>query len=767
MTKRKSKSPRRGKKSSSNKLGKAFYGKLAVVLLLIGGVTLAYLDALVRSKFEGRKWALPAHVFARPLELYEGLSITPDQLVFELRQLGYIPVQQLSGRGQFAREGNRFDIYTRGFSFSDGEEKSRVLQLSIDDGMVMDLDAYGDVLVRLEPAKIGGIYPGHGEDRRLVRLQEVPELLYGTLLAVEDRHFWEHWGLSPRSIARAALANLKAGRTVQGGSTVTQQLVKNFYLTQERSLTRKAIEAAMAVLLELHYSKEEILETYLNEVYLGQRGRRGVHGFGLASEHYFQRPLSELQPHQFALLVGGVKGASYYNPWRHPERAKARRNLVIDAMEKEGLLSKADASQQKQQPLKLRKPSQVATTGYPAYIDLVKRQLRRDYREEDLRSEGLRIFTAFDPWVQYQAEQSLSKHLQAIDPSKNLQGAMVVASVEGGEVQAVVGDRNPRYPGFNRAIDAVRQVGSLIKPAIYLTGFEQGYHLASPLDDSPVSYSMDEGSGRPDSLWQPKNFDNKSLGRISYLDALAKSRNQASARLGMELGVGNVLYTVERLGVTRYLPRYPSVLLGTSGLSPLEVTGLYHTIAAGGFHSPLKSIRSVVDHHDSPLSRYPLTVEQRIDPASIHQLQFALQWVMRNGTGNVAYRSLPKTVSVAGKTGTTNDYRDSWFAGFNGSHVSAVWVGRDDNGNTSLTGSRGALPIWVNLHRSLDAPGLAPVNPEGIRYHWVDRTSGEASGENCRNSLYMPFPEHWQPQGRASCEKRENPLLFWLKDWLR
>ncbi len=767
MTKRKRKSSARGKKNSSKRFNRGFWLKLSMVLLLIGGLSLAYLDALVRSKFEGRKWALPAHVFARPLELYEGLSITPEQLVFELRQLGYIPVQQLSGRGQFARLGNRFDIHTRGFSFSDGEEKSRVLQLTIDGGMVTDLGAYGDVLVRLEPAKIGGIYPGHGEDRRLVRLEEVPKLLYGTLLAVEDRHFWEHWGLSPRSIARAALANLKAGRTVQGGSTVTQQLVKNFYLTQERSLTRKAIEAVMAVLLELHYSKEEILETYLNEVYLGQRGRRGVHGFGLASEHYFQRPLSELQPHQFALLVGVVKGASYYNPWRHPERAKARRDLVIDAMLKEGLLTTAEAGQQKRQPLKVRKSTQVASAGYPAYIDLVKRQLRRDYREDDLRSEGLRIFTAFDPWVQYQSEQSLGKHLQTIDASKELQGAMVVASVDAGEVQAVVGDRNPRYPGFNRAIDAVRQVGSLIKPAIYLTGFEQGYHLASQLDDSPVSYSLDEGSGKPESFWQPRNFDNQSLGPISYLDALAKSRNQASARLGMELGVGNVLYTVERLGITRGLPAYPSVLLGASGLSPLEVTSLYHTIAAGGFHSPLKSIRSVVDHRGNPLSRYPLTVEQRIDPAAIHQLQFALQWVMRNGTGSVAYRRLSKDVSVAGKTGTTNDYRDSWFAGFNGAHVATVWVGRDDNGNTGLTGSRGALPIWVSLHNALGDPGLAPVSPEGIRYHWVDRTTAQASGENCRNSLYIPFPEHWQPQGRSACVKRENPLLFWLKDWLR
>lgn len=762
MTKRKKsvskKDPSQPKKRSG------FWWKLAVVLLLLGGVGTAFLDALVRSKFEGRKWALPAHVFARPLELYAGLAISHDQLQFELELLGYQSVNHLTGPGQFSRSGNFFVVYSRGFKFADGNEPPRRMLLTLSDGVISELDAGGDVLVRMEPARIGGIYPGHGEDRRLVRLPQVPELLHKTLLAVEDRRFWQHWGLSPTSIARAAIANIKAGRTVQGGSTVTQQLVKNFYLTQERSFIRKGVEAVMAVLLELHYDKNEILETYLNEVYLGQRGNRAIHGFGLASEHYFHRPLSELQPHQYALLVGLVKGASYYNPWRHPERAKQRRNIVLSAMEREGLLTAVEVARQKQQGLGVRPRNQTVKTGNPAFLDLVKRQLRRDYREEDLRSEGLRIFTAMEPWVQHQAEAALSKHLLAIDPKKNLQGAVVVASVSSGEVQAVVGDRNPRYPGFNRALDAVRQVGSLIKPAIYLTALERGgYHLASPLEDSSVSYPAGDGSGR---FWQPRNFDNESRGQLPFLEALAQSRNQATANLGMDLGVANVLDTVKRLGVNRSLPPYPSMLLGAGGLSPLEIAGLYHTIAAGGFHSPLKAILGVVDHNGQSLSRYPLTVEQRIDAAAIHQLQFALQWVMRNGTGASVYKTLDADVSVAGKTGTTNDYRDSWFAGFNGTRVAAVWVGRDDNGNTGLTGSRGALPVWVRLHHTLKDPGLAPVRPEGVQYHWVDRVSAEASGENCRNSLYMPFPEGWEPQGKAQCAHRETPALFWLKKWL-
>lgn len=462
MTKRRFLS--RNKKSSGGSSFQIPWKLLLLIglgLILVGtiilGVWSLYLDKVVREKFEGKKWSLPARVYSRPLELYEGLPLTPVLFEKELEALGYRTATPVSSSGQMSRRSASstevtYEIFTRGFNFWDKKEEPQRFSLRIDDGKVASLmDEKGNAipLVRMEPEEIGGIYPNNIEDRVLVKLDQLPPLLGETLLAVEDKHFLEHHGVSPEAILRAMWVNAREGEVVQGGSTLTQQLVKNFYLTSEQSLTRKIPEAIMSVLLELHYSKSEILETYINEVYLGRSGSREIHGFGLAAQHYFRQPLHELNPQEIALLVGLVKGASFYNPWRNPERAKKRRNLVLDVMRQENLIDDKQLKLAQAAPLGLAAESDVSLINYPAFVDLVKRQLKQDYQEDDLRKEGLRIFTTIAPMVQRLAEKAVATRVAQLEKQykqKDLQVSMVVTSVGSGEILALIGDKNPRFP---------------------------------------------------------------------------------------------------------------------------------------------------------------------------------------------------------------------------------------------------------------------------------------------------------------------------------
>ena len=729
------------------------------------------LDDQVRAKFDGRKWALPAHVYAQPLELYQGLRLSALDFEAELQALSYRPVSRVTKAGQYGRQRDgdvtEYQVFSRGFAFSDGVEVPLHFHLRLRGQyveLIEDHDGRLLSLLRLEPVEIGGIYPAHREDRQLVQLRDLPTLLGEALIAVEDRNFLDHYGLSPKSIARAAVANLKAGRVVQGGSTLTQQLVKNFYLSRERSLTRKIREALMSLLLELHYSKSEILETYINEIYLGQSGQRAIHGFALAAQHYFSRSIKELNTGQVALLIGLVKGASHYNPWRHPERARARRNIVLMVMRNSGLIDAEEYQRVSAGPLGVVSAARARTEEYPAFLGLVKRQLLRDYREQDLSSEGLRIFTSFSLRAQRRAERAVSRRLPALEKqyqlaTDTLQAAVVLVAVGSGEVQALIGGRHEGYQGFNRALDARRSIGSLVKPALYLTAIEQGYNLSSELDDEAVTVRGPGGK-----LWQPQNFDHKSHGRIPLFRALAFSYNQAAARLGMQLGLSKVAQTLEDLGVESDVAEIPAMLLGAVEWPPISVAAMYHTIATDGFYTPLRAIRNVQTALGKPLSRYPLAVEQRFQPASVFQLKAAMQQVMRVGSGRGAYRHLPKELVLAGKTGTSNDQRDSWFAGFSGDKLAVVWVGRDDNGATPLTGASGALPLWAQIMAGDPGRSLQIQPPAGLKNVWVDASSGYISGDNCRGALQLPFVVDNLPTQKGSCEWIENPLKHWWKN---
>jgi penicillin-binding protein 1B len=745
--------------------------KLGLVGLVVLAVFAVYLDAVVQEKFSGKRWTVPAKVYARPLELFVGQKLAKDDFLKELDALGYRRENAVAGPGGVSVAGNNIELHSRGFQFYESTEPSQRVRVRFSGDYVAGLTQAGGgnlAVARLEPLLIGGLYPAHQEDRVLIKLEQVPPYLVETLVAIEDREFFNHFGVSPKGIARAVWINATAGQLRQGGSTLTQQLVKNFYLTNERTLVRKATEAMMAVLLELHYDKKDILEAYLNEVFLGQDGQRAVHGFGLASQYFFSQPLSELKLDQVALLVGMVKGPTYYNPRRNPERALERRNLVLDVLAAQGVASVEEVDAAKQKPLGITRRGSLADSSFPAFLDLVKRQLREDYQEQDLTEEGLRIFTSFDPIMQLKAESALADTLKRLSGRKGVdqvEAGMVVTSPESGEVQAIIGSRQPRFAGFNRALDAVRPIGSLIKPAIYLTALERPsqYTLTSLLEDQPFSIKGQDGQ-----VWSPQNYDRKAHGTIYLYQGLVNSYNLSTAKLGLEIGVPEVLKTLNRLGVEQEWPAYPSMLLGAGGLSPINVANMYQTMANGGFNTPLRGIRAVLTAEGEPLKRYPYQIQQRFDSGAIYLLQNAMQRTMSEGTGRSVYSQLPRSLALAGKTGTSNDSRDSWFAGFSQDVLAVVWLGRDDNGPTPLTGATGALQVWTDFMRKADPLPLDMPVPDNVVQAWVDASSGQGTDPSCPNAVQMPYIRGSQPVAGPACgiQAPVNEVMDWVRGWL-
>ena len=700
-----------------------------------------WLDYRIRDEFEGTRWALPARVFARPLELAPGVPLTADAIEAELKLAGYRRVRSAFRPASFERNGDRVRLVTREFRFPDGTAPSRRVSVSMSGGRITGVEVEGESRsrVRVDPAEIARVYPAHREDRVLLRLDDVPDAFVAILLEVEDRRFYRHIGIDPLAIARAAWANLRAGHAVQGGSTLTQQLAKNFFLSAERTFTRKLNEALIALLLEWRYSKHEILEGYLNEVYLGQQGAHAIHGFGRAARYYFGRGIADLDLDEMALLAGMVRGPSYYDPRRHAERAKRRRNRVIDRLEVQGIASPAAADRARGEPLGTTPRPPPASTRFPAFVDLVRRQLRRDYQGSVLRSEGLRIFTTLDPTVQSASESALARSMPLLVRRSRvsraeLQAAIAVTDARSGEVLSIVGGSNPRRAGFNRALDAVRPVGSVVKPAVYLAALTKPqFHLASFVRDDPVQVDG------PNGPWRPRNHDGRSHGPVLLRDALVHSYNLATVRVGLDIGLERVRDTIRALGVARPFATWPAMLLGTVELAPIEVNAMYHSLATGGLRQPLRAIRSVTDRHGRSLGRYPERSTRVADSNVVFLVTHALRGVLNEGTGRRARELLGRGQMLAGKTGTTDGLRDSWFAGYGADRVAVVWIGRDDNRPVNLSGSNGALEVWARVMRSIGAASISDVAPRGVEWHWVSRDRGQRIEGDCTDAMRLPF----------------------------
>ena len=684
-------------------------------------------------QFEGRRWTLPAQVYAAPLELYAGLALSPAELEAELRRLHYLRAERADAPGTYRMSGERIEVSLRAARFADeSRAPMRLTLMTSAQGLTALRDGAGKEVpvLRVEPLLIGSIFPIHGEDRIVVSPQEVPALLPAALKAVEDRKFDTHHGIDPSAVLRALWVNMRAHQIEQGGSTLTQQLVRSYFLSSRQTLSRKVREGLMAVALDAHFSKSDLMNAYINEIFLGQDGDRAIHGFGLASQFYFGKPLAELDFAEVALLVAIVRGPSYYEPRRHPERARARRDLVLKIMAEQHVVSETAAAAAARRPLGVT--SRPAGAYYPAYLDFVRRTLRRDYRESDLTEAGLRIYTSLEPRAQEQAEHALERELARLDKlhkghATPLEGAVIVTLPQSADVIAIVGGRDVGYDGFDRALDARRSMGSLVKPFIYLTALESGrYTAATVVQDAPVDVKLDR-----DHHWRPENFTHQVYGPVPLVRALSESLNLATVGVGLDLGLPKVAQTLSRFGLPNPPVQVPAMLLGAVEVTPLEAAQLFNGLANGGFRAPLRAVRAVISAEGKSLKAFPLQVTQVAAPETMYQLDAMLLGVMNHGTGRAARALLPGELTVAGKSGTSSDYRDSWFAGFSGAHLVVVWVGYDNNDPTGFTGSAGALPVWAHVMAALGTRSWATAMPEDLTAVHIDYLSGERAASNC------------------------------------
>ncbi|MBF7994477.1 bifunctional glycosyl transferase/transpeptidase [Rahnella laticis] len=803
--------PRKAKKGGKKSLKRRIFWllvKLFIVFAILLGIYAVYLNREIHSRIDGGKvWQLPAAVYGRQVNLEPDMSISKAEMVGLLEGTQYREVTRITRPGEFTVHANYIDLLRRPFDFPEGKEGQVNARLMFDGNSlseIKNLDNQRDFgLFRLDPRLITMLQASNanGEQRLFVPRSGFPDLLVDTLLATEDRHFYEHDGINFYSIGRAVVANLTAGHAVQGGSTLTQQLVKNLFLTNERSLSRKAREAVMAVLLDADYSKDRILELYLNEVYLGQSGSDQIRGFPLASLYYFGRPVNELSLDQQALLVGMVKGASLYNPWRNPAMALQRRNLVLRLLVDQKVIDQELYDMLSARPLGVQ-PKGGVISPQPAFMQMVRQELQAKLGDKVQDMSGVKIFTTLDPISQDAAEKAVEEGIPLLRKKSGLndiETAMVIVDRYTGEVRAMVGGAETQFAGFNRAMQARRQVGSLAKPATYLTALSQPdkYRLNTILADQPLNLKLANGQ-----IWSPKNDDHQFRGQVLLVDALARSMNVPTVNLGMAVGLDNITKTLIDLGIPKEsLNQTPSMLLGAIALTPMEVAQEYQTIASGGNKAPLSAVRSVIAEDGTVLYQsFPQAV--RVIPSQAAYLTlYAMQQVVQEGTSRALANKFPK-LHLAAKTGTSNELRDSWFAGIDGNQVAITWVGRDNNGPSKLWGSTGALVLYGRyLENGTPQPldlqmpeGISPMNIDGAGNFVCGGGGGMLGGGTVRSipvwtdspdamcqasvsavqqqqqqqQIQQQQQQQQQPQGQqpqAQDEKKDsNGVAGWIKD---
>ncbi len=710
--------------------------KLAIVLFFTLIIYCIYLDGKIRNKFEGQRWEVPIQVYGQAETLTVGEQLNLTVLSNSLDFAGYKRVTTVRNAGEYAMSAKRLIVYRRAFSFDNGMQTPNQITIDTNNSHISKLLIANKSVksVQLEPVLMDRILPKNKEDRVLTPIGDVPELLLDTLLLVEDRDFYFHAGVSPVGILRALYNNIQAGRTVQGGSTLTQQLVKNMYLTRDKTLWRKANEAVMSLLLEYRYSKDQLLEAYINEVYLGQNYANAIHGFGLGAEFYFDKPIDQLSIEQIAMLVGIIKGPSYYDPWRKPDNARERRDLILKLMFEQDYFSKDEYIIAIESPLTVRKQRRFTKQKFPNYVQLINRELSGLLSDYDKKS-GIFVFTGFSHYSQLMLEQTIRTKLPTLKGfNEKLQAAMIVSDIATGEVRALVGGNKNGYEGFNRALNANRPIGSLVKPAIYLAALEryENYTLATVLEDKPITLTSDNGNE-----WKPKNYSGEYKEYVSLNDSLVESLNVPTVNLGMELGLTSVADIIHMLGFDKDITTRPSMLLGAINMSPFEVNQFYLPIASNGFYKPSHAVTRIVSAEGETLWENIPSEEQIISTQASYLLDYSLVEVTKRGTAkSLSWRLKGKT--LAGKTGTTNEQRDSWYVGYDNKHLVTAWLGRDDNQPTEHTGSSGALVLYADFMAKQGVVDKLLSIPEGVVEVVFEKETGNAVLDNCSETIKLP-----------------------------
>jgi penicillin-binding protein 1B len=750
---------------------------LAALLAVFGGGALVHLSVTVGGRFEGRLWKLPSRILSDVLVLGPGDIMDAERLSARLDRSGYARVDAEPVRpGQYRRRGPGLDLYARGFVTPEARFQSRRVVLRFSGEELRSLSdpagrRVGHVVV--EPELLATLFGARHEERRLLPLEETPPIFVRAVLAAEDSRFYSHRGVDVRGILRAGWTNLRHGRIVQGGSTVTQQTVKNLFLNQERTWWRKLREAAMSLVLDARYEKDRILEVYLNEVYLGQRGAVAICGAQAASRFYFGRDLADLSVGEAAMLAGLISSPGTYNPFKFPDRALARRDRVLEAMLDLGWIDAATAAEAGGEPLRLASGSQ-GYAGAAYVVDFVRRQLTEIYTPRILEEEGLDVYTTVDTRLQENATRALARGLERLEDvaprvrrqqeERALQGAVVMLRPSSGEIVAMVGGKDYDTTQFNRAVQARRQPGSCFKPFVFAAAFERerkrqgsGLTPATLLEDAPLDLVV---AGKS---WSPENYDREFRGWVSARRVLEESLNVPTVRASQRLGVDNVIEAARTCGITSPLSEVPSLPLGTEEVTPLELATAYATFADAGMRGQAWSIRAVVDRQGRLLERRRPPRERAISRETAFLVSDLLRGVFVRGTARSAL-GLGLRVDAAGKTGTTDDLRDAWFVGFTPDLLALVWVGYDDNASTGLTGATGALPIWADLmNRSspVSRPGWF-AQPANILRRNVDPGSGQLAVKACPRVFEEVFLQGSEPT--EPCELHQGPLKrLWRK----
>ena len=741
----------KGGERSRAGVGARRFGLVVVALAFAGGLWTAGwlldLDRVVRSRFEGQRFAVPSRVYAAPTVIYPGADWQRLDLAGWLRRMGYREAGDERGRlavGDYRWLPGRLRVHLRAFDHPQLPEPNRKVEFRFRDGRVERMSgADGEPIgvVALEPEPISAYYGSDREQRDLVRIDQVPSHLISAIYAVEDRRFEEHHGVDPRRIVGAMLANLRAGGIRQGGSTLTQQLVKNFFLTPERTLRRKITEAVMALIVEARYTKPQILEAYLNEIYMGRRGSTAIHGVGEASRFFFGKRVTDLAVEESAVLAAVIQSPNALSPHRHPERARKRRDLVLGLMRDQGHLDAEDCEAARARKLSLAEI--VLESGQDRYfLDELARQLPEVYDESLLANEGLRIYSTLDPLMQRAAVRHLQEGLAALekqlgvkDPSNQqsgrLQGCLMAMRPQTGEILAMVGGRNYSTSQWNRCTLARRQVGSVFKPIVYAAALAPqsgpAVTLATQIEDMPLQIQTPQG------VWAPENYDKAFRGPVSVREALERSLNVPAARIGQQVGISAVVEMARRLGVESDLPNVPSLALGTAALSPLEVATVYASLANKGLRPTPRSFIGLLDEAGVGQEQWPLAGPRRVlDPGTAYLTTSLLEGVVDRGTG-IGIRSRGLRGPIAGKTGTTDDENDLWFVGFTPEIVAVVWVGYDDPRAIGVPSSRGALPIWANFLSEVSGGQVRGffAKPGAVERVEIDPLSGARAMRGC------------------------------------
>ncbi|MEO8602421.1 MAG: PBP1A family penicillin-binding protein [bacterium] len=739
---------------------------LGAILVAAGLAVLAWpmmrgLDALVVDKFNGRRWDFPSRIYSDAELIYPGIDLTAAAVPQRLARLGYRTVagEAPLSKGDMRRSAAGLDIFLHDFAYPGEVVIDRQVHLDLQGDVVTAMHdvASGEELfsLSLEPESVGGLYDKDWEERREVKLADLPPLLPRAVILTEDRRFYDHGAIDSVGILRAALTNVRSGEVVQGGSTLTQQLVKNFFLTNERTFDRKLREIAMAVLVDRRYNKDEILEAYLNEIYLGQNGPQGIFGVWEAAQFYFARSPQQLTVGEIALLAGMIRAPNIYSPYRNPERTRARRDVVLGLLRDEGAIADDAYEAAHAEPIR-NEPPLAANNAAPYFVDFLRGELQALYPSELLNSRGLGIFTNLDLQTQQQAVSAVREGLAALEhryprlaarpDGQRLQAALVALQPQTGGVIAMVGGRDYATSQFNRATQAHRQPGSVFKPFVFLAAFEAAQHGGEPF--TPISGLRDEPFDwhYEGQVWRPDNYGGRYLGDVTARTALEQSLNSATARLAEHTGLTAILETARRAGIASHLPEVPAVVLGAGEVTPFEVAQAYATIANQGLRAEARAASKVVDRQGQVIDRHPVAVERAASPEAAFLTLSLMKGVLERGTARSA-RAQGFTRPAAGKTGTTNDARDAWFAGFTPDLVAVVWVGFDDGTPLGLTGGEAALPIWTAFMRQATAatPPSDFHPPGGVALVRIDPYTGGIATAGCPETRIEAFARGTEP----------------------